>query len=203
MKTYSTSTRNAYYADSFIAVDLVEIHLLNNPLYLTNAHWNITYDSTTAPTAGNNTYTAQGDFIGFSTVAEDFDVRVGKFSINLSALGSGFLNNFVNFTEQQKLDVEGRRVVIYKAFLDPAAGFAIIDTPIVLFDGVIYNIAVSESAQTANISLDCATLFADFERQAGRKTNDGSNNLYLGITGDTTFEKTGFIGQQEFKWGRA
>jgi len=201
MKTYSTSTRNAYYADNFIAVDLVEIHL-PTALYLTNAHWAIGYDSATAPDAGANTYTAQGDFIGFSTVSEDFDVRVGKFSIQLSALGSGFLNNFVNFTEQQKLDVEGRRVVIYKAFLNPANAFAIIDTPIIIFDGTIYNITVSESAVSSTITLDCATLFADFERQAGRKTNDGSNGLYLGLTGDTTFSLAGFVGNREVKWGR-
>jgi hypothetical protein len=201
MKTYSTSTRNQFYADNFIAVDLVEIHLAT-PLYLTNSHWTIQYDSTTAPTAGVNSYTPQGDFIGFSTVSEDFDVRVGKFSIYLSALGPSFINNFVDFTEQQKINVEGCRVVIYKAFLNPSAAFAIVDNPIIMFDGVIYNVAVQETSATASITLDCATLFADFERIAGRKTNNGSNWLFLGYTNDNSFEKASFVGQQEFKWGK-
>jgi len=202
MKTYSTSTRNQFYADNFIAVDCVEIHL-DTPLYLTNSHWTISFDSATAPNPGVNNYDPQGDFIGFSTVAEDFDVRVGKFTITLSALGSNFVNNFVDFTEQQKLNIEGRRVVIYKAFLNPATGFTIVDQPIIIFDGMIFNVSVSESDATATIQLDCATLFADFERIAGRKTNLGSNALYLGYTGDTAFEKSSFVGQQEFKWGKA
>lgn len=202
MKTYSTSTRNAYYSDNFIAVDLVEIHLSGNPLYLTNSHWTITWDSTTAPTSGSISYSPQGDFISFSSVSEDFDVRVGKFTISLSALGPAFIDNFIDFTEQQKLNVEGSRVVIYKAFLNPAGGFQIIDQPIMMFDGVIYNVAVQESDVTASINLDCATLFADFERIAGRKTNNGSNWLYLGYTGDTSFEKTSYVGNQEIKWGK-
>ena len=201
MKTYSTSTRNQFYADNFIAVDCVEIHL-DTPLYLTNSHWPISFDSATAPTSGINNYDPQGDFIGFSTVSEDFDVRVGKFTITLSALGPNFVQKFVDFTEQQKLNIEGRRVVIYKAFLNPSAAFSIVDQPIIIFDGMIFNVAVSESDATATIQLDCATLFADFERQAGRKTNNGSNWLYLGYSGDTCMEKSGFVGQQEFKWGR-
>ena len=201
MKTYSTSTRNAYYSDNFIAVDLVEIHL-DDPLYLTNSHWTISVDTPTAPDSGTNPYEPQGDFIGFSTVSEDFDVRVGKFSVYLSALSVPFINKFVDFTEQQKLDVEGKRVCIYKAFLSPSNAFQVIDQPVLVFDGVIYNVGVQESDATASITLECATLFADFERIAGRKTNNGSNWLYLGTTNDTTFEKSSFVGQQEFKWGR-
>jgi hypothetical protein len=50
--------------------------------------------------------------------------------------------------------------------------------------------------------VDCSTLFADFERTAGRKTNSGSNWLYQGTTSDTAFEKSGFVGNTEFLWGR-
>jgi hypothetical protein len=71
-----------------------------------------------------------------------------------------------------------------------------------MFDGIIYNIAVNESSKSCQLNLECSSLFADFERTAGRKTNNWSNWFYQGAQVDTTMEKTGFVGQTEFKWGR-
>lgn len=209
MKNYSNDLKNQFYNDRFLAVDLVELHLtdinhVSAPIYLCNGGFNIEFDSATAPTAGINTYLAQGDFIGFSTVEEDFDVKVGKFSIYLSALNSTYVSDFVYQDPNTggRIDLEGRRVVIYKAFLDYANNCAIVDTPIMIFDGQIYNIAVNETANSAQITIECATLFADFERIAGRRTNNGSNWLYQGNTYDTSFQQSGFVGQTEYKWGK-
>ena len=209
MKGYSNDIKNQFYSSRFLAVDLVELHLtdINHqsaPKYFCNGGFNISFDSTTAPTAGVNTYTAQGDFLGFSTVEEDFDVKVGKFSIYLSALNSTLVSDFVyqDPTTGARIDLEGRRVVIYKAFLDYGNNCAIVGTPIVIFDGQIYNISVVESASSAQLTIECATLFADFERIAGRRTNNGSNWLYQGNTYDTAFNQSGFVGQTEYKWGK-
>ena len=189
MKSYPSTTKDEFYRDKFIAVDLVEIYLINETLRLTTGGFDISH--------GGNTYAAQGDFIGFSTVSEDFDVKVGKFSIYLSAIGNGYVDKFIN------QDFEGRRVVIRKAFLDfDPYTLQIIDSPIVIFDGQIYNVSIVEASATASITVDCSTLFADFERTAGRKTNNGSNSLYQGSSSDNCFEKAGFVGQTEFLWGR-
>lgn len=194
MKTYPNTTRDEFYRDKFIAVDLLELQLTNtagvsDPVYLCTGGFPITWNG--------NTYTAQGDFIGFSTVSEDFDIKVGKFSIYLSALGSGFVNKFIN------TDFEGKRVIIRKAFLDfDPMTLSIIDQPIIIFDGQIYNVSIVESRSSASITVECSTLFADFERTAGRKTNNGSNWLYQGSQQDTAFEKAGFVGTTEFLWGR-
>ena len=194
MKSYSTAISDQFNSDRFVAVDLVELYLLDSsyasaPLYLCTGGFDVSY--------AGHTYTAQGDFIGFSSVAEDFDVKVGRFQIYLSAVGNSYVNKFVD------TDFEGRRVIIRKAFLDIDAGtLAIIDAPIIIFDGQIYNISITESRSSSSISLDCATLFADFERTNGRKTNSGSNWLFQGVTTDTCFEKAGFVGTTEFKWGR-
>jgi hypothetical protein len=208
MKTFSTSTRNAFYSENFIAIDLVEIHLktlagANNTQYYCSGGFPATWDSPTAPESGMNTYTAQGDFIGFDAVGEDFDVRVGKFGISLSALGANMVQNYIDVEEQNRLDIEGSRVVIFKAFLDPNNALQIIDAPVMLFDGIIFNVSVSESQNSSNIKLDCATLFADFERTAGRKTNNGSNWLYQGVQYDTSMEKSGYVGATEIKWGKS
>jgi len=210
MKSYSSTLLQQFTSSNFICVDLVELHLKTfdkqaNTLHLTNAGFDIKYDSPSSPTAGVNTYSAQGDFMGFSSVAEEFDVKVGKFSIYLGALGNDYVRNFVfqDPSTGQRVDIEGSRVVIYKAFLNRTSNLAIIDQPIIVFDGTIYNVAISESGVTSQITIDCSTLFADFERSAGRKTNNGSNWLFQGSTYDTGFEKSGIVGNTEYRWGRA
>lgn len=195
MKTYSSTLRDEFYRSKFIAVDLVEFQITDsngndNTQYLCTGGMDIDYDG--------NTYTAQGDFIGFTSVGEDFDVKVGRFSVYLSGLNTDMIDAFVD------KDVEGKRVIIRKAFLDfDPMTLNIVDTPITLFDGIIYNVSVTENDTTATLEVQCATLFADFERTAGRKTNNSSNWLYQGFAKDTGFEKSGFVGTTEYKWGRA
>jgi hypothetical protein len=207
MKSFSaTANRDEYYRDHTIAVDCVEIHLKSNTganqtLYLSSGGFDISFDSTTAPDAGANTYTAQGNFIGFTGMSEDMEVKVGKFTITLSAIGNDYISKFLN------TEVEGKRVVIYKCFLsfgpngtDP---LSLVAAPVMMFDGNIYNFSINETANTCQVSVDCSSLFADFERSNGRKTNNWSNWLFQGDNSDRAFEKAGWVGQTEFKWGRA
>ena len=195
MKTYANDLRDEFLRGKSIAVDLVELYLLSqddvtaDTVRLCTGGFNIDYNS--------NTYTAQGDFIGFSTVSEDFDVKVGKFSIYLSGVDNTLVNKFT------RTHYEGRRVVIRKAFLDfQPMTLNIIDQPMVIFDGTIYNVSITESAVTCAITVECSTLWADFERTNGRKTNNGSNWLFQGAVTDTAFEKSGYVGNTEFKWGK-
>jgi hypothetical protein len=207
MKEFANSpNRDEYYRDHTIAIDCVELHLKNNaggnePLYLCSGGFDLEFDSVTAPTAGANLYQAQGNFIGFSSLTEDFDVKVGKFSIFLSGVSNGYVDKFI------ANEIEGKRVVVYKAFLNfgstGAGPLALAAAPILMFDGVIYNFAVQETSESCQITVDCSSLFADFERAAGRKSNNWSNWLYQNRQYDKCFEKSGYVGQTEFKWGRA
>lgn len=206
MKDFAyTANRDEYYRDHTISVDCVELHLKDNlganqALYLCSGGFDVSFDSATAPTAGTNTYSAQGNFIGFSGMSEDMEVKVGKFTITLSGIGNDYISKFINY------EVEGKRVVIYKAFLgfgntgtDP---LSLVAAPILMYDGTIYNFSVNETAKTCQISVDCSSLFADFERSNGRKTNNWSNWLFQGANTDKCFDKAGWVGQTEFKWGR-
>jgi hypothetical protein len=196
MKQYPEDLRDEYYRDHNFNVDLVEIQLGNgNNLYLCTGGANISYDSPTAPDSGPNVYTSQGDFMGFSNITEDFDVKVGKFTIYLSAIGNSYVDKFVG------KDAEGKRVCLYKAFLNLQT-LEIIEQPILMFDGYIYNIGINESSKSCQINVDCSSLFADFERTAGRKTNNWANWLFQGSKYDLAMEKAGWVGQIEFKWGR-
>lgn len=207
MKQFAqTANRDEYYRDHTIAVDCVEIHLKNaqgsnDTLYLCDGGFDVQFDSQTAPESGTNTYVAQGEFIGFSGMSEDMDVKVGKFTVTLSAIGTDYVQKFINY------EVEGKRICIYKAFLsfgpngtDP---LSLVADPILMYDGTIYNFSINETAKTCQIAVDCSSLFADFERTNGRKSNNWSNWLFQGEQYDRAFEKTGWVGQTEIKWGRA
>lgn len=203
---YTTANRDEYYRDHTISVDCVELQLKSNTganqcLYLCSGGFDVSFDSTTAPDAGVNTYTAQGNFIGFSGMSEDMDVKVGKFTITLSGIGNGYVNALIN-----NYEVEGKRVVIYKCFLsfgptgtDP---LSLVAAPIMMYDGTIYNFSVNETSNTCQISVDCSSLFADFERTNGRKTNNWSNWLFQGEQYDKAMDKAGWVGETEFKWGK-
>jgi hypothetical protein len=202
---FTTANRDEYYRDHTISIECIEIQLreqsgARDTLYLTNGGFNVSFDSPTAPDSGINNYIAQGDFIGFSGFGEDMDVKVGKFTISLSAIGNDYANKFLS------LDVEGARVCIYKAFLSfgptGEGPLELVATPILMYDGSIYNYAINETANTCQVNLDCSSLFADFERTAGRKSNNWSNWLFQGSQYDACFEKSGWVGTTEFKWGK-
>lgn len=197
---YTSPVRTQVYNDRFIAVDLIELHIKNlsgvlSPLYLTNSAINISYTSPTSHNGSSQVYAAQGEFMSFSNVAEEFDVKVGKFSIYLSAINTNYISLF------KDTDIEGKRVCIYKAFLDYNT-LGLLDRPVMLFDGTIMNVSIVESSRTASLTVDCSSLFADFERTAGRKTNRGSNTLFQGSDYDQCMDKAGINGNTEIKWGR-
>jgi len=203
---YQTANRDEYYRDHTIAVDCVELHLKDtlgaaDTLSLCSGGFDLTFNSPTAPDAGSNTYQAQGNFIGFSGMSEDLDVKVGKFSISLSGVGNDYVTKFLSY------ELEGKRVAIYKAFLgfgeDGTDPLSLVSTPILMYDGSIYNFSIKETAKSCEIVIDCSSLFADFERTAGRKSNNWSNWLLQGVQYDKAFDKAGWVGQTEFKWGRA
>jgi hypothetical protein len=136
-----------------------------------------------------------------STLSEDFEIKVGRFSVYLSGVGNDYVNRFTAYSP------EGQRVVIYRAFMEYTVtsgieGLTIVPTPILLFDGIVYNIAITESGSSCQITVDCATLFSDFDRTAGRISNNGSNWLFQGVEYDTSMEQSGFVGQSNFLWGR-
>ncbi len=202
MKSFYTDTtlRDEYYRDVNFAVDLIELQLkdasnANDTLYLASGAIDVDYNSPTAPEAGTNTYSAQGEFLAYSAINEDFDVKVGKFSINLSGLPSGYIDKFVS------KEPELKRVCVYKAFLN-TTDLQIVSSPILMYDGLIYNVGIQENATTCSITVECSSKFADFERLAGRKTNNWSNWLLQGVKYDTAMEKAGYVGNTEFLWGR-
>lgn len=198
MKSYHTDIRNEYYRDGFICVDLLELHLYdeNNtalPHYFSNG--GVPIEAASSLTGGLVTYTAFGDFMGFTSMTESLDTSVGKFSIALSGLNPALFGDLISNAS------EGRKVVIKKAFLNVQT-LQVIQAPITVYEGYIYNYALTEGSKTATLNVSCSSLFSDFERTNGRKTNNWSNWLFQGVKYDRSMDRAGFVGQTEFLWGR-
>ena len=194
-----TTVLDEIYRENFFSVDAVYIALLDDTGAITDA------STLRLATGGidvqlqftDNTYktfAAQGDFMGFNSIEDTLDAKLGKFSIQLSGLTSGMAQRFLN------KDFEGQRVQVAKIFLDYQTLQTI--AQYVAFDGVIYNATITEDEKTCTITVDVATLWADFDRKAGRMTDNNSNWVFQGgLTLDKCFQKSGSVGQISFQWG--
>jgi len=191
-RNLSSSLQSKLATQQLVVADLLELHL-DTPVYLTNASIDINYDSATAPDAGINTYTAQGQFIGFGNVSETADIRVGSIDISFTAVD---LTTIALVTNNEYID---RRIVIYRAILDNNNN---LNTQNVFqyFDGRITTFSIQETEKTATLTIQCATQFADFEKQAGRTTNVASQQIFFPNDKGMEFS-AGIV--KDIKWGRA
>lgn len=185
--------RDEYSRDHNFAVDLIRLFLKDangntDNINLCTGMIDLTYNG--------NVYSAQGEFMGYSSIQEDFDVKLGKITITLSGVDTGFVDKFIN------IDQIGSEIRIGKVFLDLNTLDIISDYAVVMYIGEIYNVAIQENSETCTINIDCASVFADFERVAGRRTNNWSNWYFQGEKYDTCMDKAGYVGQTEFSWGR-
>lgn len=170
--------------------DLIELHL-TVPIYFTSTNINLDYNSPTAPDAGTNTYFAQGQFLAFDTVTEASDLRVGSIDLMFTAVDTTTLALLLNNQYMNK------RVVIYRVVLNDDYTFTNNDV-YTIFDGKITSYAIQEAERSATVKISVASLFADFERINGRKTNPTSQQLIF--SGDLGMDFSPQI-VKDIKWG--
>ena len=187
----ASSVQTKLGASSVFGVDLIELHL-STSLYFTSSNIDLDFDSNTAPDSGANTYLAQGQFLYFGNIVESSDLRVGQVDLTFTAVDTTTValllnNNYMN-----------KRVVIYRAILDSDYSFTS-DDVFTVFDGRIMNYSIRETDSTATVTMTVASLFADFERKNGRRTNDASQQSVF--SGDLGMNFSAEI-VKDIKWGR-
>jgi hypothetical protein len=148
--------------------DLVELHF-DSVQKLTNAQINLV---ATTPTAGSSqTFSSNGNLLSFDLVQETGEAKVNQINISLSGTSSTFTNLFLN---NSYVD---RRVVIYRVFLDDQLG--IIDNPVMMFDGEIQSFTINETGETSTVIVTSASVFYEFEKNNGRRTNETSQKAFF------------------------
>lgn len=186
-----SANQNTYLAgNSLITVTLIEIGINggSNKFY-TDAPFDIAYDG--------DTYEAQGNFLGISESSETADLQITNINLVISALD---INNVRDLCNSNQINQD---VTIWKAFLDPTdnslIGDSAGDRAIMIFKGKIAGYRIENAEDTATITLEVSSQFANFNRTSGRRTN---------LSSAQKFHPTDFGMQyshetlQDIKWGK-
>lgn len=147
---------------------------------LTNHYKDISHNS--------NTYSASGHLLKISAKAENSQINVANFSIQLSAVDNAFVSIALNNV------ISNDEVTVDIGFID--SDETLIDT--FNYDkGFINNFSID--TKTGILTLNCTSHFGDFSRTAGRKTNEGSQQRFY--PNDKGFEFSALT-IADLKWGR-
>jgi len=187
-----SSAQTKLASRSLFVADLIELQL-STTLYYTTTNANIQFDSDTAPDSGTNTYTAQGQFLSYGNINETSDLRISSLDLTFTAVDTTTLAQLTNN------DYIDKRVVIYRAILESDYSFTPSEV-FMIFDGRISGYNVRETNDTATVTVQAASQFADFERLNGRRTNPASQNVHF--PNDRGMDFSPEI-VQDLKWGRA
>ena len=183
----ATNVKTELAKDNFAFADLVEIHL-DTIQRLTNAPFSIT---ATTGSGGAGTYVANGEFLSFDLVSETIDARVNQINIVLSAASSTFTNLFLNN------NYLNRRVTVHRQFFD--SSYTAIDSPVMLWDGEVVGYKISENTRSSTISIVSSSVFYDFDRVNGRRTNDKSQQAVFPNDKGMEFSTSAIA---DIRWGR-
>ena len=175
----SSSIQTELGNQSIKPIVLIEI-LFPTPQRLTNHYKDITHNS--------NTYLSSGHLLSIGGKAEKSELDVSNFQIELSAVDSAFVSIVLNN------NVSNDEVTIDIGLLD--SNDALIDT--FNYDkGFIESFNID--TETGKLLLSCTSHFADFSRVSGRKTNQGSQQVYF--PSDNAMEFSALT-VQDILWGR-
>jgi hypothetical protein len=177
------ATIAALQSDQIRMCHLVKIDF-DNVVRMTDNFHRVSYDG--------ETFLPAGHLLSIQEVQETEELRVGSLKVSLSAVDQAFVSVFLD------INYLNRRIKIWNAVLDEAG--QIIGDPIPTFDGDITGYAITDNKREAIISVTCASHWADFERKAGRFTNNNSQQYFF--PDDTGFQYAA-DSTKDIKWGRA
>lgn len=181
-RTINASTLSALQGNSVRMAHLVKMGF-DAELNITDYNHDIDYDG--------DTYSAASHFLGLDATQETQDLRVGTMSISLSGVDQSYISIFLN------TEYINRQVQVWLAILDSSN--AIVGDPIKTFDGQISGYTLTEGRKTCQINMNVSSHWADFERKAGRLTNNTSQQQYF--PNDRGFRWAAKI-KRDIKWGR-
>jgi hypothetical protein len=182
-RTINAATIAALQSDQIKMCHLVQIDF-DEVVRITDNFHPVAYEG--------NTFLPAGHLLSIQEVQETEELRVGSLKVSLSAVDQAYVSLFLN------INYLNRRIQIWNAVLDSAG--AIIGDPISTFDGDITGYAITDNKREAIISVTCASHWADFERKAGRLTNNNSQQYFF--PNDTGFQYAA-DSTKDIKWGRA
>lgn len=186
-----STVQNTYLAgNSLLVLTLVDIDVNGgSTVRYTDGPFDITYNG--------NIYEAQGNFMGISETNEVSELQITNISITINGLD---LSNVQTFCTSNQIN---QLVTIRRVFLDPndysLIGDSTGDKAVIIFKGKIAGYKTTNATDTATIVLDVNSLFTNFSRMTGRRTNQAS--LQQEHPNDFGFEYS-HESIRDIKWGK-
>lgn len=170
--------------DSVHMIYLVKIGL-STPEYLTTAYKQVAF-------SGDN-YDPLGHLLSVSPITESLAIRVNSIDLTLSGVDQSFIATFLS------QNLTNKTLQIWLGFLDSSGD--LVPNPIEVFSGRVDNFNVNENTLSGSteIKVTAANHWVDWEKTAGRRTNDEDQQLYF--PGDKGLEFSSLI-VKDLKWGQ-
>ena len=176
----NSATQTEVAKNTITGYELLELELDDGTHRFTNGAWDADYDG--------NTFQALGNFLGFSDIQENTQMQIAEVTVTLTGLRQEDFGFFVN------ANFIDRPVRIYRQLWNDTSG--IVGT-FKIFEGRLKNAAVEDDGEQLTIGGTASSQFVDFERTAGRTTNDDEQQFYY--PGDRFFEFSSEV-LREIKW---
>ena len=182
-RSINASTLTALQSDSFRYCHLLQINF-STIVYLTDYTHDITYNAVT--------YEAGGHLLNVANPQETRDLRVGSINITFSGVSQEYISIFLS------QDFINRPVTLSKAVIGDDG--QVVGAPIIIFNGLMSQFQIDDGDDDSPVTLQVASHWADFQRKAGRFTNNNSQQFYF--SGDKGMEFAA-NSTKDIKWGRA
>lgn len=143
-------------------------------------------------TFGGDTYLGAGDLLSIGSVTESSDLSATGISINLA----GIKQSLVSIARDEPY--QGRNITLYLGALDDSGD--IIASPVVMFNGFMDVMGISDSGETSTISITAENKLISFERTSVRRFT--AEDQKIDYPNDKGFEYVAKIQEKEIIWGR-
>lgn len=182
-RTVNASTISALGTDNFRLANLVKIEFAQSVLFTDYAHDLVD---------GGETYVATGHPLAMASPKETRELRVNTISLTVSAVDQSYVSIFLTS------DWINRRVLVKRAVISDSG--SIVGDSIVVFDGLLSQFQINDEEDTSSLTMNVASHWADFERKAGRFTNNNSQQFFF--SGDLGMEFSA-NSVKDIRWGRS
>ena len=141
-----------------------------------------------------NTFIGSGNLLSISNVNETADIRASGVKVSLSGLDSSILSSSIS------QDSEGGVVKLYFGVLTTTENAtAVVDSPYQLFEGSLDTIQITETGESAMITVTVENKLIMLERPRNRRyTDQDQKNLFAG---DKGLEFVDDLQDKELIWG--
>lgn len=139
------------------------------------------------------TWKGIGQFGRVTSVEETVELRAAGMSLELSGVNS---ENIIDVVSDP---IQGQRAQLYLGFLDE--NFALITAPVMIFDGRMDTVEITDGAAAAVITLAVENRLRDLERPRLRRYTDADKQSRF--PGDRGLQYVPSLQDLDIPWGRA